>query len=175
MPLRSPRYGVSIDKSADGARGGYRQHPRLLGRRQAIFLRTLHNVGREIYDLAPSTDLNFEIDHQFNPCGPDHRHVRWFLPFENARHGARPHTASRRTTEGGTVHSAVPPCQSRQLAGGVLRAEAQSRPRVDGVTWQDYESDLELRLEDLHGRVHRGARNRPAGRTSRRRMESSGH
>jgi len=28
---------------------------------------------------------------------------------------------------------------------------------VDGVTWQDYEADLELRLEDLHGRVHRGA------------------
>jgi hypothetical protein len=24
---------------------------------------------------------------------------------------------------------------------------------VDGVTWQDYEADLELRLEDLHGRV----------------------
>jgi RNA-directed DNA polymerase len=28
---------------------------------------------------------------------------------------------------------------------------------VDGVTWKDYEADLEHRLEDLHGRVHRGA------------------
>src|ERR1700704_2624387 len=36
---------------------------------------------------------------------------------------------------------------------------------VDGVTWQDYEADLELRLEDLHGRVHRGAyRPQPARR-----------
>jgi RNA-directed DNA polymerase len=34
------------------------------------------------------------------------------------------------------------------------------------VTWQDYEADLELRLEDLHGRVHRGAyRPQPSRRT----------
>ena len=30
-------------------------------------------------------------------------------------------------------------------------------PGVDGVTWEDYESDLERKLEDLHARVHRGA------------------
>ncbi|MCW2239471.1 group II intron reverse transcriptase/maturase [Azospirillum canadense] len=30
-------------------------------------------------------------------------------------------------------------------------------PGVDGLTWQDYEADLELRLQDLHDRVHRGA------------------
>jgi RNA-directed DNA polymerase len=28
---------------------------------------------------------------------------------------------------------------------------------VDGVKWQEYESDLERRLTDLHARVHRGA------------------
>ena len=28
---------------------------------------------------------------------------------------------------------------------------------VDGITWHDYEADLEPRIEDLHGRVHRGA------------------
>ena len=33
----------------------------------------------------------------------------------------------------------------------------KAAPGVDGMTWQDYEVDLELRLEDLHGRVHRGA------------------
>ena len=31
------------------------------------------------------------------------------------------------------------------------------RPGVDGVTWRDYEADLERNLEDLHARVHRGA------------------
>ncbi len=28
---------------------------------------------------------------------------------------------------------------------------------VDGVTWQDYGENLEAKLADLHGRVHRGA------------------
>jgi retron-type reverse transcriptase len=30
-------------------------------------------------------------------------------------------------------------------------------PGVDGLTWQDYEANLERNLEDLHGRVQRGA------------------
>jgi RNA-directed DNA polymerase len=42
----------------------------------------------------------------------------------------------------------------------------KAAPGVDGMTWRDYESDLELRLEDLHGRVHRGAyRPQPSRRT----------
>ncbi|HLW29014.1 MAG TPA: group II intron reverse transcriptase/maturase [Kiloniellales bacterium] len=42
----------------------------------------------------------------------------------------------------------------------------QASPGVDGMTWQAYEAELELRLEDLHGRVHRGAyRPQPSRRT----------
>jgi group II intron reverse transcriptase/maturase len=33
----------------------------------------------------------------------------------------------------------------------------QAAPGVDQVTWQEYEQGLEARIEDLHGRVHRGA------------------
>jgi RNA-directed DNA polymerase len=33
----------------------------------------------------------------------------------------------------------------------------KAAPGVDGMTWQDYEAELELRLEDLHTRVQRGA------------------
>ena len=33
----------------------------------------------------------------------------------------------------------------------------QAAPGVDQVTWQQYEQGLEARIEDLHGRVHRGA------------------
>jgi len=29
-------------------------------------------------------------------------------------------------------------------------------PGVDGVTWQEYETDLEEKLADLHSRIHRG-------------------
>src|SRR5208283_1976354 len=28
---------------------------------------------------------------------------------------------------------------------------------ADGLTWQDYEADLDRRIEELHCRVHRGA------------------
>ena len=39
-------------------------------------------------------------------------------------------------------------------------------PGVDGITWQDYEADLERNLTDLHARVQRGAyRALPSRRT----------
>ncbi len=42
----------------------------------------------------------------------------------------------------------------------------KAAPGVDGVTWQEYEADLERRLADLHGRIHRGAyRPQPSRRT----------
>ena len=41
-----------------------------------------------------------------------------------------------------------------RLAFYALKREAA--PGVDGVTWQDYEADLERKLADLHDRVHRG-------------------
>ena len=33
----------------------------------------------------------------------------------------------------------------------------KAAPGVDGVTWRAYEADLERKLIDLHGRIHRGA------------------
>jgi retron-type reverse transcriptase len=41
----------------------------------------------------------------------------------------------------------------------------KAAPGVDGMTWQEYGRDLEARLSDLHGRIHRGAyRARPSRR-----------
>src|SRR6266705_735611 len=37
-----------------------------------------------------------------------------------------------------------------------LALKRDAAPGVDGITWQDYEADLERRLVDLHDRVHRG-------------------
>jgi RNA-directed DNA polymerase len=34
--------------------------------------------------------------------------------------------------------------------------QRQAAPGVDGVIWRQYEQDLENRLADLHGRIHRG-------------------
>ncbi|WP_245476878.1 maturase [Bradyrhizobium sp. Leo170] len=51
-----------------------------------------------------------------------------------------------------------------RLAFYALKRKAA--PGVDGVTWQDFETDLEPRLEDLNARVHRGAyRPQPSRRT----------
>jgi RNA-directed DNA polymerase len=33
----------------------------------------------------------------------------------------------------------------------------EAAPGVDGLSWQDYEADLDRQIEDLHSRVHRGA------------------
>ena len=42
----------------------------------------------------------------------------------------------------------------------------KAAPGVDGVTWREYEADLERRLIELHGRIHRGAyRPQPSRRT----------
>jgi group II intron reverse transcriptase/maturase len=43
------------------------------------------------------------------------------------------------------------------LRQAFFEIKKDAAPGVDGVTWQDYEADLERRLEDLHARVHRGA------------------
>ena len=43
------------------------------------------------------------------------------------------------------------------LREGFYAMKRKAAPGVDGVTWQEYETGLEDRLQDLHGRVHRGA------------------
>ena len=49
--------------------------------------------------------------------------------------------------------------ETLQVAFYALKRKAA--PGVDGMTWQQYEADLERRLADLHGRVHRGAYGNP--------------
>ena len=43
------------------------------------------------------------------------------------------------------------------LEQAFLELKEDAAAGVDGLTWRDYEADLEHRLEDLHARVHRGA------------------
>jgi RNA-directed DNA polymerase len=42
------------------------------------------------------------------------------------------------------------------LSNSFYSLKREAAPGVDGVTWQEYETDLDKRLEDLHSRVHRG-------------------
>jgi hypothetical protein len=43
------------------------------------------------------------------------------------------------------------------LEQAFLELQEDAAAGVDGLTWRDYEADLERNLEDLHARVHRGA------------------
>jgi retron-type reverse transcriptase len=43
------------------------------------------------------------------------------------------------------------------LRASYYRLKKQAAPGVDGVRWEEYGRDLEARLADLHGRIHRGA------------------
>src|ERR1700693_5630377 len=43
------------------------------------------------------------------------------------------------------------------LRESLYSRKRKAAPGVDGVTWQEYETGVEDRLVDLHGRVHRGA------------------
>ena len=44
-----------------------------------------------------------------------------------------------------------------QLRSSYSSLQKQAAPGVDGVTWEEYGNNLEARLSDLHGRIHRGA------------------
>ncbi len=74
------------------------------------------------------------------------------------------HAAGQRKKEKFTAllhHISV---ETLEVAFYALKRKAA--PGVDGVTWQEYEADLERRLADLHARIHRGAyRPQPSRRT----------
>jgi RNA-directed DNA polymerase len=44
-----------------------------------------------------------------------------------------------------------------RLRAAYWALEPKAAPGVDGVTWRDYGQDLEVNLEGLHARIHRGA------------------
>ena len=52
------------------------------------------------------------------------------------------------------------------LRASFFELKKQAAPGVDGETWRDYAVDFERRIDDLHGRIHRGAyRAKPSKRT----------
>lgn len=52
------------------------------------------------------------------------------------------------------------------LRASFFALKKQAAPGVDEETWRDYAEDFERRIDDLHGRIHRGAyRAKPSKRT----------
>jgi len=46
---------------------------------------------------------------------------------------------------------------TERLRAAFYRIKKNAAPGVDGVTWEQYERDLEENLQDLHARLHKGA------------------
>jgi len=87
------------------------------------------------------------------------RTQRESIGLEGVRQAARRDPRARMTA---LLHHVTPALLLRSFYA--LKREAA--PDVHGITWRDYERDLTARLEDLHGRVHRGSyRATPSRRT----------
>ncbi len=57
-----------------------------------------------------------------------------------------------------TIRGTLSPCDPNwRPLKSVCRIWNRSVPSIEPMTWQEYETGLEDRLADLHGRVHRGA------------------
>ena len=52
------------------------------------------------------------------------------------------------------------------LRASFFELKKKAAPGIDGQTWRDYAEDFERRIDDLHGRIHRGAyRAKPSKRS----------
>jgi RNA-directed DNA polymerase len=58
----------------------------------------------------------------------------------------------RKTRFTALLHHVTPPL----LLDSFYALKRDAAPGVDGVTWKEYETDLDKRLENLHSRVHQG-------------------
>ena len=69
--------------------------------------------------------------------------------LDGVRERARKYKQERFTT---LLHHVTP----QRLRESFYALKRKAAPGVDGVTWKEYETGLEDRLNDLHSRVHRG-------------------
>jgi RNA-directed DNA polymerase len=98
--------------------------------------------------VEPRTGAKGNAGQQSTHRAQDRERVSHAL--ERVRHAARQRKKERFTALLHHVDISL-----LRLAFYALKRDAA--PGVDGITWQDYEVDLERKLVDLHDRVHRGA------------------
>ena len=103
--------------------------------------------------MEPRAEAKGNADQQRTRRAQDRESVSQAL--DRIRQVAKTRKKEKRTTL--FHHLNVPMLRTAFLA---LRREAA--PGVDGLTWQDYEADLDRRIEALHARVQRGSVSCPA-------------
>ena len=114
-----------------------------------VAVKSANKVGRPTAELMePRADAKGNASQQRTRRAQDRESVSQAL--ERIRNAARQRKKERFTA----LHHHLSP-ETLRTAFFALRREAA--PGVDGLTWQDYEADLDRRIEELHARVHRGA------------------
>jgi RNA-directed DNA polymerase len=123
-----------------------------------VAVKPTNNAGRPVAELVerrPGTKGNVEQQRMHRTQG----RARMSQSLDRVRKAAKLRKKDRFTAL--FHHVTVDALRTAFLA---LRRKAA--PGADGVTWADYESDLEPRLEELHKRVQRGTyRPQPSRRT----------
>ncbi len=114
-----------------------------------VAMKSANKVGRPAAELMePRADAKGNAIQQSTRRAQDRESVSQAL--ERIRNAAKQRKQERFTA---LYHHLSQ--ETLRTAFFALRREAA--PGVDGLTWQDYEADLDRRIEDLHARVHRGA------------------
>jgi len=105
--------------------------------------------GRPPAEVVEGRPLSEENTPQSNPCRTPSRESG-SSGLERVRETARKDGKLKFTAllHHGTVEL---------LRESYYSLQRQAAPGVDGVTWEEYGRDLEGRLTNLHGRIHRGA------------------
>ncbi|WP_449288642.1 maturase [Mesorhizobium cantuariense] len=123
-----------------------------------VAVKPTNKAGRPVAELVerrPGTKGNAEQQRMHRTQGRD----RMSQSLDRVRKAARLRKKDRFTA---LFHHIT--VDALRTAFYALRRKAA--PGVDGMTWQDYEAELEPRLIDLHARVQRGAyRPQPSRRT----------
>ena len=100
-------------------------------------------------EVAEGRPLTKENTQQPNPCRTPSRESG-SSGLERVREAARQDGKQKFTA---LLHHV----STERLRDSYYSLKKQAAPGVDGVTWQEYGNNLEERLSDLHGRIHRGA------------------
>lgn len=114
-----------------------------------VAMRPTNNAGRpaaEAVERRAGAEGN--ADQQSTRRAQDRESVSQALG--RVREAARQRKAEKFTTL--FHHLSIP-----MLRTAFYELKREAAPGVDGLTWEDYEADLDRRIEDLHARVHRGA------------------
>jgi group II intron reverse transcriptase/maturase len=109
-----------------------------------------NNAGKPAAEVVEGKSLTEENTGQQNTPRTQSRKHDVPTELDRVRQAAR---RDRKGRFSALFHHLTP----ERLRGAFFATKRRAAPGVDGVTWEQYERDLEENLRDLHARLHKGA------------------